>query len=104
RVSTIDLLGYRPAQREWWVIELKRGRPSDDVVGQVSRYLGWVKRERAQRGDRVVGAIVSHDADEKLRCAVSAHSTKLSLWVWDDKSMVREVMPFDAGGTSEPGN
>ena len=98
RVSTIDLLGYRPAHREWWVIELKRGRPADAVVGQVSRYLGWVERERAQEGDRVVGAIVSHGADDRLRCAVGAHSKKLSLWVWDDKSLVRQIMPFGAEG------
>jgi len=89
-VSTIDLLGYRPAGREWWVIELKRGRPSDAVVGQTSRYLGWIERERACAGDRVVGAIVAHDADDKLRYAVRAND-KLSLWVWDDELDVRRV-------------
>src|SRR5262249_7634834 len=93
-VSTIDLLGYRPSHREWWVIELKRGRPADAVVGQTCRYLGWIERERAQEGDRVLGAIVAHDADDKLRYAVHANS-KLSLWLWDDELNVKRL-----GGTN----
>ena len=36
-VNAIDLLGYRRDRREWWVIELKHGRPADQVVGQVAQ-------------------------------------------------------------------
>ena len=49
-VNAIDLLGFEPASRRWWVFELKRGRSADRVVGQVSRYLGWIGEER--RGNR----------------------------------------------------
>lgn len=81
-VSTIDLLGFQPAERTWWVLELKRGRPADAVVGQVSRYLGWVAAERRDRNERAVGAVVAASADERLRFAVQANPN-LSLWTFD---------------------
>lgn len=89
-VNAIDLLGYHPARKEWWVIELKHGRPADKVVGQVSRYLGWVAEECAGRGEKAVGAIVARDADSKLRYAVRANP-RLSLWTWDDELSVLQV-------------
>lgn len=87
-VNAIDLLGYRKAKREWWVFELKRGRPADSVVGQVSRYLGWIQSER--KGERAVGAIIARDADPKLRYAVQANE-RLSLWQFDDQLRVRSA-------------
>ena len=37
------------------VIELKRGRPSDRVVGQAARYMGWVATELAEENQPVEG-------------------------------------------------
>lgn len=89
-VNAIDLLGYRPERREWWVIELEHGRPADEVVGQVSRYLGWVAEECSRRGEAASGAIVAREADEKLRDAVRANP-RLTLWTWDDELTVSRV-------------
>lgn len=89
-VNAIDLLGYRPDRKEWWVIELKHGRPADEVVGQVSRYLGWVSDECAGRGETATGAIVARDADQKLRYAVRANP-RLTLWTWDDDLVVSRI-------------
>ena len=44
--------GFQPARRTWWVFELKKGRPADRVVGQVSRYCGWLQAERDDRRER----------------------------------------------------
>ncbi|HUZ56279.1 MAG TPA: endonuclease NucS domain-containing protein [Streptosporangiaceae bacterium] len=54
------------------VVELKRGRSSDKVVGQVARYIGYVGTHIAQPGQAVEGLIVAHDADDALRYAVAA--------------------------------
>jgi hypothetical protein len=89
-VNAIDLLGYHPVRKEWWVIELKHGRPGDEVVGQVSRYLQWVSEECAQRGETARGAVVARDADAKLRYAVRANP-RLSLWTWDEGLVVTAV-------------
>lgn len=81
-VNAIDLLGYAEQTRTWWVFELKRGRPPDAVVGQVSRYLGWVSEERRGRREKAVGVVLAQKADQKLRYAVRANPN-LDLWLWD---------------------
>ncbi len=72
-VGVIDLLCSRPGGG-LLVVELKRGRTSDVAVGQLSRYMGWVKKHIA--GDApVTGMILAHDRDDNLKYAVAAHST-----------------------------
>jgi len=89
-VNAIDLLGYQAANRRWWVFELKRGRPADRVVGQVSRYLGWIAEERRGQRETAVGAIIARSVDARLRYAVKANE-RLSLWEYDDALKVRRV-------------
>jgi hypothetical protein len=60
------------------------------VVGQVSRYLGWVTEECAGRAEAATGAIIGREADEKLRYAVRANP-RLPLWAWDDDLRVSRV-------------
>lgn len=54
------------------VVELKRGRSSDRVVGQVARYIGYVRTHLARPGQPVEGLIVAAGADDALRYAVAA--------------------------------
>ncbi len=89
-VNAIDLLGFESGARRWWVFELKRGRSADAVVGQVSRYLGWIGEERRGHRESAVGAIIVRQADPKLRYAVKAHE-RLSLWEFDELLAVRQV-------------
>ena len=70
-VGEIDLLCER-RNRELLVVELKRGRSSDVVVGQISRYIGWVKHNIA-KGRIVKGLILTYENDERLRYAVAAN-------------------------------
>lgn len=53
------------------VVELKRATPSDAVVGQILRYMGWVKAEIARPEQPVEGIIVVGEPDERLRYAVA---------------------------------
>ena len=53
------------------VIELKRATPSDAVVGQTLRYMGWVKEALARAEQRVEGIILVGDADQRLLYAAS---------------------------------
>jgi RecB family endonuclease NucS len=45
------------------VVELKRGRASDVVVGQALRYMGFVKEQLAEDDQTVEGAIIALDDD-----------------------------------------
>jgi hypothetical protein len=87
--NTIDLLGYREAAREWWVFELKKGRSSDAVVGQVQRYMGWIAR-RARPREEVRGAIIVGRPDENLMSSVASND-RLSLWRYDESLKVTRV-------------
>lgn len=73
-VGRIDLLARSKSGSGWLVIELKKGKSSDVVVGQVLRYMGWVKAHLAQDGEPVRGMIISAEHDSKLVYAVSATS------------------------------
>ena len=67
----IDILAVSKDESEYLVIELKRGRASDRVVGQVLRYMGFIQREYCQDGKSVRGAIVANDDDLGIRNALS---------------------------------
>lgn len=54
------------------MVELKRGRASDVVVGQILRYMGYIKELVAEPGQTVEGAIIALENDQKLRWALSA--------------------------------
>lgn len=89
-MNAIDLLGFEQKARRWWVFELKRGRSADAVVGQVSRYLGWIGEERRGHREEAVGAIIVERAEAKLRYAVKANE-RLSLWEFDAALRVKRV-------------
>jgi hypothetical protein len=54
----------------FYVFELKRARSPDHAVGQLSRYMGWVKHTIGKNRD-VHGVIVAKSVPESLRYALS---------------------------------
>ena len=63
-IGRIDLLVKDKKTGSHVVIELKRNQSSDDTVGQVLRYMGWVKEKMSDQNVR--GLIVAGKYDEKL--------------------------------------
>lgn len=70
-VGRIDLLAHHRYAGTWLVVELKRNQSGDQTLGQVMRYMGWVKRHLAEANEEVRGLIIAHDADDALVYAVS---------------------------------
>ncbi|MDW2981866.1 endonuclease NucS domain-containing protein [Rhodanobacter sp. KK11] len=68
----IDILAVSRDRMRLLVVELKRGRASDVVVGQTLRYMGYVKEQIAEPGQTVEGAIIALEDDRKLRWALAA--------------------------------
>lgn len=66
----IDVLAISKDKKRLLVVELKRGRASDVVVGQILRYMGFVKEQIAEDDQTVEGAIIALDDDQKLRWAL----------------------------------
>lgn len=67
---SIDFLAVDQETDNFVVIELKRGQTSDSTVGQVLRYIEWVRENIATADQKVNGVIVCRRMDEALRLAV----------------------------------
>lgn len=67
----IDILAISKDKKEYLVVELKKGRTSDVVVGQTLRYMGFVKNELATNGETVRGVVIALEDDLRLRNALS---------------------------------
>ncbi len=74
-IGRIDILAKSKDNKEWLIIELKKGRIGDQVVGQLLRYIGWIKKNKAGNGEKVKGLIIVGEKDDKLTYSVSAVDT-----------------------------
>jgi restriction system protein len=66
----IDILAIDPTTSDYVVIELKKGRESDKVVGQILRYISWVRDNLCTSGQNVRGIVICSRADKKLQAAI----------------------------------
>ena len=69
-VGEIDILAKHRKDNRWLVIELKKYQSSDETVGQILRYMGWVKENLAGEDGKVEGIIISNAADDRIRYAL----------------------------------
>ena len=67
----IDILAVKKDGTELLVVELKRGAATDRTVGQVQRYMGYIKQEVAEPGQKVRGLIIALEDDVKLQYALA---------------------------------
>ena len=67
----LDILAVSKDKKRLLVVELKKGRASDAVVGQTLRYMGFVQDELAEDGQSVHGVIIAHEDDQRIRRALS---------------------------------
>ncbi len=77
-VGYIDILA-RDEDGNFVVFELKKGRKNDEVIGQVLRYIGWVRERLAKNKEGVRGVIVVGERDSKLEFALKEISDKVSV-------------------------
>ena len=67
----LDILAVSKDRKTLLVVELKRGRVSDVVVGQIQRYMGYVKEELCEPGQNVRGIIIGLDDDKRIKRALA---------------------------------
>ena len=68
----MDILAVKKDKSELLVVELKRGRASDVVVGQTLRYMGYALQELAESHQKVRGVIIALEDDQRIRRALAA--------------------------------
>ncbi|MDE1871190.1 MAG: DUF1016 family protein [Candidatus Micrarchaeota archaeon] len=71
-IGPIDILAKDKKNNNFVVIELKKNQTSDDTIGQIARYMGWI---RDKMGDNNVrGIIIAGAYDKKLDYALKMMS------------------------------
>ena len=66
----IDILAISKDKKEILVVELKKGRASDAVIGQIQRYMGYVLEELAEPEQKVSGVIIALEDDLRIKRAL----------------------------------
>ncbi|HEX6707753.1 MAG TPA: endonuclease NucS domain-containing protein [Albitalea sp.] len=89
----IDLLAV-DSQGGLVVLELKVSRGYDRVVGQLLRYMNWVRKELAEPGQRVRGFIICRTMTEDLLLACASIS-EVELFEYQLKVNVSKVPALD---------
>jgi endonuclease len=69
-VGPIDILAV-DSEGSFFVFELKRANSSDRIIGQLARYMGWIK-QTIGRDHKVFGIVVAQSVSDNLRYAASA--------------------------------
>ncbi|MCL2054222.1 MAG: endonuclease NucS [Oscillospiraceae bacterium] len=88
-VGNIDIL-TKNENDEFVVIELKLHRGEDAALGQVQRYMGWIKENLADNGN-VYGMIIGKSITKKLKYAVSV-AQNITLFEYSMTFSVAEAM------------
>ena len=97
-VGPIDILAVDDSDN-FFVFELKRARSPDRAIGQLTRYMGWV-RQTIGKDRQVSGIIVAKEISDSLRYAVSV-VPNVSLFEYEVEFRLRpaqEIRPRDAVG------
>ena len=67
----LDILAISKDKKRLLVVELKKGRASDAVVGQTLRYMSFVQDELAEEDQTVLGVIIAQEDDQRIRRALT---------------------------------
>ena len=68
--GNIDILAISKDKKELLVVELKKGRASDSVVGQILRYMGYISTDLAEPDQIVRGCIIALEDDLRIKNAL----------------------------------
>jgi RecB family endonuclease NucS len=69
-IGRIDILAKDKDSGNFVVVELKKNQSSDDTVGQILRYMGWISEKKNDKN--VKGIIIAGKYDQKLYYALQA--------------------------------
>ena len=74
-VGRIDIL-FKDRNGHYLVVETKKGLESDRVIGQISRYVGYLEEAESKR---TRGLIIASDSDDRLKYGLYAFNGKVKM-------------------------
>jgi hypothetical protein len=93
-IGPIDILAKDKISGNYVVVELKRNQTSDDTVGQILRYMGWVSENLNDKN--VKGVIIAGKYDEKLHYA-QVLTPAIDVYLYEVQFSLREHAKTIAG-------
>ena len=70
-IGEMDMLAKNKAGDKWLVIELKKDQGSDATIGQILRYMGWLKTNKTEKNQTVKGLVVCGNYNDKMAYALN---------------------------------
>lgn len=87
----LDILARSKDGKEYLIIELKLGRASDRVVGQLQTYMGYFQSsDFCSNGETVRGVIIGSTEDAKIRHALKV-TNNIEFFVYEMQFNLRKV-------------
>ncbi|MBU1964364.1 MAG: DUF1016 family protein [Proteobacteria bacterium] len=88
-VGEIDILARHREENRWLVVELKRDQSSDETIGQILRYMGWVKENLTGIDGKVEGLIICEVADNNVRYALKCvPDVNLKIYSFENEKII----------------
>lgn len=78
-VGVIDILAKEKDTNDWVVIEIKKDRTSDAVVGQLLRYMNWIEKNKKVERENVRGIIIVNKVDKNLEHSLNILKDKMPI-------------------------
>ena len=91
-MGIIDLLCL-DKENNYVIIELKKDKTSDKVVGQIQRYMTWVEENLADK-ESVRGIIVAQGHDRKLEYAIKGSKYPVKVKIFGEEAPVEENIKY----------
>ena len=85
----IDILAT-DKNNNYVVIELKVSRGYDRVVGQILRYMAWIRKNHAEEGQKVRGVIIAREISDDLVLACS-ETKNVELYEYNMSVSLRKI-------------
>ena len=86
---SIDILAI-DNKNNYVVIELKVSRGYDRVVGQILRYMAWIRKNHAEKGQKVRGIIIAREISDDLLLACS-ETTNVELYEYNLSVTLKKI-------------
>ena len=94
-IGEIDLLAHNKNKDKWLVVELKQRQSSDDTVGQILRYMGWIRKNKAKKNETVEGLIICGEYDLQTEYALICTENLIKVKIYRFHNNEFEFRPFD---------
>lgn len=91
-VGFLDIIAIKNDRSEILILELKKGRSGDAVVGQMLRYITAIKKEVAEPHQKIRAVILTGQDDKKIRYALESLNGLIEFMVYKISFTINRII------------